>query len=62
MSENRQDYKWLESHINSASNDVAAWPSWKSQGSTIIAFENRTNVEHVNSERIVEPVKNQRQR
>jgi hypothetical protein len=29
-----QDYKWLESHINDASTEVASWPSWKSQSST----------------------------
>jgi hypothetical protein len=29
-----QDYKWLESHINAASTEVASWPSWKSQSST----------------------------
>jgi len=37
-----QGYKWLESHINAASAEVATWPNWKSQSSTL-AIGNNTN-------------------
>lgn len=30
-----RDLKWLEDHINNASAEVASWPAWKSQSSTL---------------------------
>jgi hypothetical protein len=35
MTAGTQDYKWLETHINSAVEDVKKWPKWKSRGSTL---------------------------
>jgi hypothetical protein len=34
-----QDYKWLERHINAAASEVANWPAWKSQSSTLCNSE-----------------------
>lgn len=35
MEQDRPDYKWLERHINSASDAVSSWPAWKARGSTL---------------------------